>query len=255
MVLSKTNLFISNLRTVFQEHFANTPSKVIAIYVFGSFARNDFIFGQSDIDIAVFLDITSNENQWEHPDFIEVCSMISDVGTHFTHLFRSESPDIVAFNADELNALRLHGDLECAGAVKHLTFLAFDFLAHHQLLSGDDVLDDVHKIPNPLDYATQRLKWIKNYYQTKVVPEPDLSNLLMSLGSTIQYFAVMDGIRDIRKPVLARWSEEFEGWHGDISAVVEPYYDYIMGRRGMNILQTKMWQEKARKFLGDILGK
>lgn len=142
------------------------------------------------------------------------------------------------------------------GSLKLLTFLAFDFLAHNRLLWGEDVLQCFTKIPDPVNYAEDRFKWIKMFYLKQVtIKGSDLFKLLASLGSVIQYFAILNGNHSITKSSLRSWALTFHLWPPKAEDVLTPYFDYIQGQISQEALIASGWMNKARSFIEYMLKK
>ena len=136
--------------------------------------------------------------------------------------------DIISFATYEIERAKKNQFEELVGPLRNLTFFAFDFINNNRLLWGEDVLKEISTIPNPKDYEKQRMDWIKKQFLRKE-GKRSTSDLLISLGRVIRHYAVLDGIRDLKRAILKNWANNYPNWPSqvDFQTVIRKYFSYI----------------------------
>ena len=139
--------------------------------------------------------------------------------------------------------------------MKLLTFFAFDFLAHNILLWGKDVLQGFPTIPNPSQFASERLSWIRSFHLKKTNwAGSDSDRLLMTLGSIIRHFAIVKGgLRTLKRHELKQWALTYDKWVENSRNILIPYFSFIEGQTQLNPADKDHWREITEQFIGSNL--
>ena len=79
--------------------------------------------------------------------------------------------------------------------------------------------------------------------------------MLISLGSVIRHYAVLDGIRDLKKSILKEWAIEYRNWlHGiNTQLVFQKYFNFITDNTLNLDFLDNLWQKETRLLLDTIL--
>ncbi|MFW9903147.1 MAG: hypothetical protein ACFFFH_02335 [Candidatus Thorarchaeota archaeon] len=137
------------------------------------------------------------------------------------------------------------------GPIKLLTFFAFDFLVHNVLLWGNEILQGFPKIPDPSQFASERLNWIRSFHFKKtnwVGSEPD--RLLMTLGSIIRHFAIVKGgLQTLKWNEIKHWVLTYDKWTENSRDIFIPYFNFIEGQSQLNPADNKHWRETTNEFI------
>jgi len=224
------------LKTRYKQNISHNSTVVKAIYLFGSYPRNDFVIGRSDLDFAVILEVPENTHHWNHPDFQLIVDLTKECTELPPQYLRQSGLDFCSFSCIEIEQTKRNELKVIIGPIKLLTFFAFDFLVYNELLWGTDLLQGFPTIPNPNHFATTRLNWIRSFYFKKAHWTGSNSDrLLMTLGSIVRHFAVVKGgLRTLKRNILKEWALTYEKWSENTQDVLIPYFEFIEGQAYKN---------------------
>lgn len=247
---------LKSLKNSLMEYFLTKQSTVVSIYLFGSYTRNDFVITKSDLDFLIILDLPPPSHHWDHPDFLQTRELIREHFLNQQHLFRKslDPIDIVSLSLYEIKMMGQNKLKSAYGPLKLITFFAFDTVKNAKILWGEDVLSTINNIPDPKEFQESRFEWMKEYYYRKKTNEH--VRQLVTLGSIIRHYAVLDGIRDIKKNVLHDWVKTRSGWITvETTEIFSKYFQFIGNSEvTIDLLDTK-WQNETKAFNESILGK
>lgn len=259
--MEPTSVDLSQAIALLREKMANDfdiKGPIVSVYLYGSYVRGDFVPKRSDLDFAVILDLPEAQPHWDHPSFKEIISLLRTIFLPFLpNNDRFFTIDVVSFSLAEVERGATQMLKPTVGPHKLLTFLAFDFLNNNCLLWGADVLQCFQEVPDPDQFAQSRKEWIRTRFQQNRVPTKGLKeNLLMSLGALIQYKAVLDGVRDIRKSSLRSWVLEkheqmFKTFSKDLFT---QYFSFITGESDNAPIHNPQWVAEVEELVERRLG-
>lgn len=181
-------------------------SKIYSLVLFGSYIRGDFVSGLSDLDILIVV-------KDEPPDLDKLKESIQAC---------AEGIDYKLIDLPWERLENLRDPMNMGYGFKFLTIYLRDFLEHHEVVYGEEV---VHLIPlYPMDelvrWRTQRLA-----DSGKLIEEnPDLAPVVA--GEVCRLIAVINGAQDISKQTILETLEKA----GDEQAL-EIYKAYVENRR------------------------
>lgn len=243
------------LKNAYRQNISPNDTLVKAIYLFGSYPRNDFVIGCSDLDFAVILEVPKNSPHWSHPNFHQIVDLTRRSIKLPPQFLRKPGIDIISLSCLEIELAKKNELKTIIGPLKLLTFFAFDFLVHNFLLWGKDLLHGFPSIPNPNQFASERLKWIRSFYFKKTNwTGSETERLLMILGSIVRHFAVVKGgVRTLKRNALKQWALTYEKWSENNPDVLIPYFEFIEGRSKLNPADDDHWRKKVQQFITLIL--
>ncbi|MFW9857096.1 MAG: hypothetical protein ACFFFG_18755, partial [Candidatus Thorarchaeota archaeon] len=142
------------------------------------------------------------------------------------------------------------------GPHKCLTFFAFDFLAHNRLLWGDDLLTNFLTIPEPIRFAKERLEWIRKMHERNRRKDQSKEfRIMATLGSIIRHYAVLTGLRSLKRADLYEWIQSYEPWLQIMGNhnIFEKYFQYISGKADDPPFNNTHWVKQAKAFIRKML--